>query len=82
MAAPSAPRTSARTGAPAPRFRFDRDTTYRITVREESGERRDYELGAYQGWLAGPDGIRHRFGAHPRTRVEVRDDRIRTVVGP
>ncbi len=68
--------------SPAPRFRFDREAAYRITVREETGERRDYQLDAYQGWLSGPDGIRHRFGTHRRTRTELRDDRIRTVVGP
>jgi hypothetical protein len=86
MAAPSrAPsRTASRTGrtTPTPRFTFARDTAYRITVRGEDGERQDHALDAYQGWLAGPDGIRHRFGAHPRTRTELRDDTIRTVVGP
>ena len=51
-------------------------------MRGEGGERQDHALDAYQGWLAGPDGIRHRFGAHPRTRTELRDDTIRTVVGP
>lgn len=75
MAAPSR--------APAPRFSFDRDTAYRITVRDDdTGERHEYALDAYQGWLAAPDGIRHRFGAHRRTRTELRDDAIRTVVGP
>jgi len=34
------------------------------------------------GKLAGPDGIRHRFGAHRRARTEIRDDRIKAVVGP
>jgi hypothetical protein len=86
MAAPSrAPsRTASRPGrtTPTPRFTFARDTAYRITVRGEDGERQDHALDAYQGWLAGPDGIRHRFGAHPRTRIELRDDTIRTVVGP
>ncbi len=86
MAAPSrAPsRTPSRPGrtTPTPRFTFARDTAYRITVRGEGGERQDHALDAYQGWLAGPDGIRHRFGAHPRTRIELRDDTIRTVVGP
>lgn len=66
----------------SPRFRFARDTVYTITVRDDSGERRDVVLDGYQGWLVDPDGIRHRFGAHPRTRTELRDDRIRTVVGP
>lgn len=65
-----------------PRFRFARDTVYTITVRDDSGERREVVLDAYQGWLAGPDGIRHRFGAHRRARTELRDDRIRAVVGP
>lgn len=65
-----------------PRYRFDRDTRYLVTVREDSGERRDHRLEAYQGWLAGPDGIRHRFGAHRRTRVELRDEDIKAVVGP
>jgi hypothetical protein len=74
MAAPT--RTS------APRFSFDRDTAYTITVRDDSGERLEYALDAYQGWLSAPDGIRHRFGAHRRTRTELRDDSIRTVVGP
>lgn len=73
---------AAPTRSPAPRFTFDRDTAYRITVRDESGERRDHTVDAYQGWLSGPDGIRHRFGAHRRTRTELRDDSIRTVVGP
>jgi hypothetical protein len=65
----------------APRYRFDRDTRYRVTVRDETGSDRDYALDAYQGWLAGPDGIRHRFGADRRSRTELRDDRIRSVVG-
>ena len=54
-----------------PRYRFDRDTRYRVTVRDESGHDLDHVLDAYQGWLAGPDGIRHRFGADRRGR----DDR-------
>lgn len=73
---------AAPTRAPSPRFTFARETSYTITVRDDSGERRDVVLDAYQGWLAGPDGIRHRFGAHRRTRTELRDDRIRTVIGP
>ena len=77
----SAPPRTAR-AAPSPRFTFDRDTAYRITVRDDAGERQEYVLDAYQGWLSGPDGIRHRFGAHRRARTELRDDRIRTVVGP
>jgi hypothetical protein len=32
--------------------------------------------------LTGPDGIRHRFGAHRRARTEIRDDRIKATVGP
>jgi len=73
---------SAPTRAPSPRFAFARDTRYRITVRDESGERREHVVDGYQGWLSGPDGIRHRFGAHRRARTELRDDRVRTVVGP
>jgi len=68
--------------APSPRFTFSRDTAYRITVRDEAGQRHEHVLEGYQGWLAGPDGIRHRFGTHRRARVELRDDRIRTVIGP
>jgi hypothetical protein len=64
-----------------PRYRFDRGTRYRVTVRDESGQERDYLLDGYQGWLAGPDGIKHRFGADRRARTELRDDRIRAVVG-
>ncbi|GLZ45526.1 hypothetical protein Acsp06_17110 [Actinomycetospora sp. NBRC 106375] len=75
MSAP--PRTKS-----SPRFTFDRDTAYRITVRGDAGERQELLLDAYQGWLQGPDGIRHRFGAHRRARTELRDDTIRTVVGP
>lgn len=63
-----------------PRYQFERDTRYRVTVREESGDH-DYDLDAYQGWLSGPDGIRHRFGADRRARTELRDDRIRSVIG-
>jgi hypothetical protein len=76
----SAPPRPSRT--PTPRFTFARDTRYTITVRDDAGERREVVLDAYQGWLAAPDGIRHRFGAHRRARTELRDDRIRTVVGP
>ena len=65
----------------APRFLFDRDSRYVVTVREDGG-RREYRLDGYQGWLAGPDGIRHRFGAHRRFRTELRDDRIAQIVGP
>ena len=65
----------------APRYHFDRDARYVVTVREDAG-RRDYALDGYQGWLAGPDGVRHRFGAHRRTRTELRDDRIAAIVGP
>lgn len=64
-----------------PRYRFDRDTRYRVTVRDDSGFDQDHTLDAYQGWLAGPDGIRHRFGADRRTRTELPDHRIRSVVG-
>lgn len=73
---------AAPTRTPVPRFTFARDAAYRITVRDDAGGRREYTLDAYQGWLAGPDGIRHRFGAHRRARTELRDDSIRTVVGP
>jgi len=68
--------------AAAPRYRFDRDARYRVTHVDEGGERCDLLLEGYQGWLATPDGIRHRFGAHRRGRTELRDDRIRAVVGP
>ena len=64
-----------------PRYRFDRGARYRVTVREPDG-RQEYQLDGYQGWLAGPDGIRHRFGTHPRRRTELRDDRIAAIVGP
>lgn len=70
------------TAPPVPRYRFDRDTRYVVTVRDDSGERHDHRLEAYQGWLAGPDGIRHRFGSHRRARVEVLDTDIKAVVGP
>ena len=70
------------TAAAHPRYRFERDTRYTITVRDPTGEDHDHRLDAYQGWLAGPDGIRHRFGPHRRTRVELRDADIRAVVGP
>jgi hypothetical protein len=66
----------------APRYSFERDNRYLVTVLEDDGGRQDHRLDAYQGWLAGPDGIRHRFGAHRRTRTEVRDDRIKATVGP
>lgn len=65
-----------------PRYHFDRDARYVVTVRGESGERSDHRLDGYQGWLAGPDGIRHRFGTHRRSRTEIRDDRITATVGP
>lgn len=65
-----------------PRYRFERDTRYTVTVRDAAGQDSDHHLEAYQGWLAGPDGIRHRFGVHRRTRVELRDAAIRAVVGP
>jgi hypothetical protein len=67
---------------PAPRYRFERDACYLVTLADDDGGRRDHRLEAYQGWLSGPDGIRHRFGAHRRTRTEVRDDRIMAMVGP
>ncbi|NMO92602.1 hypothetical protein [Actinomycetospora sp. TBRC 11914] len=67
---------------PAPRYRFQRDTRYLVTVVDDDGARLDHRLDAYQGWLAGPDGIRHRFGAHRRARTEIRDDRIAATVGP
>lgn len=66
----------------APRYHFERDTSYRVTVTGDDGARHDHRLEAYQGWLAGPDGIRHRFGTHRRARTEIRDDRIRATVGP
>lgn len=68
--------------ADVPRYRFDRQTRYVVTVRGEAGENYDHRLDAYQGWLAGPDGIRHRFGTHRRARVELRDADIRAVIGP
>ncbi|MEJ2869022.1 hypothetical protein WCD74_14710 [Actinomycetospora sp. OC33-EN08] len=74
MAAPKTP--------PTPRYRFERDTRYLVTVTGDDGERSDHRLEAYQGWLAGPDGIRHRFGAVRRGRTEIRDDRIAATVGP
>jgi hypothetical protein len=67
---------------PAPRYRFERDTRYLVTIIDDDGGRQDHRLDAYQGWIAGPDGIRHRFGAHRRARTEVRDDRIKATVGP
>ena len=66
----------------APRYHFDRDARYVVTVRDDSGGRREYGLDGYQGWLAGPDGIRHRFGTVRRARTELPDDRITAVVGP
>lgn len=65
-----------------PRYRFERDTPYTVTVRDHAGTDTDHRLDAYQGWLAGPEGITHRFGAHRRARVELRDADIRSVVGP
>ena len=65
-----------------PRYRFERDARYLVTVREETGDRQQYRLEGYQGWLAGPDGVSHRFGSHRRTRTELRDDRITAMVGP
>jgi hypothetical protein len=67
---------------PAPRYHFERDARYLVTVVEDDGGRRDHRLDAYQGWLAGPDGIRHRFGAHRRVRTEILDARITSTVGP
>jgi hypothetical protein len=67
---------------PAPRYHFERDTRYLVTVLDDEGERSEHRLDAYQGWLAGPDGIRHRFGTHRRVRTEIRDDRIAATVGP
>ncbi|MFC5064298.1 hypothetical protein [Actinomycetospora atypica] len=65
----------------APRYRFQRDTRYLVTVTSDGAESQ-HRVDAYQGWLAGPDGIRHRFGAQRRTRTEIRDDRIASTVGP
>ena len=65
-----------------PRYHFQRDTRYLVTVTSDGGERENHRLDAYQGWLAGPDGIRHRFGAQRRSRTEIRDDRIASTVGP
>lgn len=70
------------TTATSPRYRFERDTPYTVTVRDAAGHDVDHRLAAYQGWLAGPDGVRHRFGVHRRARVELRDADIRAVVGP
>ena len=66
----------------APRYRFQRDARYLVTVREDSGGAAQYRLDGYQGWIAGPDGVSHRFGPHRRSRTEVRDDRITAMVGP
>ena len=70
------------TTRPAPRYTFERDNRYLVTVVDDDGARRDHRLDAYQGWLAGPEGIRHRFGVHRRGRTEIRDDRIASTVGP
>jgi hypothetical protein len=67
---------------PAPRYHFQRDTRYLVTVVDDDGGREDRRLDAYQGWLAGPEGIRHRFGAHRRGRTEILDSRIAATVGP
>ena len=64
-----------------PRYRFERDTRYLVTVSSDGGAI-EHRVEAYQGWLAGPDGIRHRFGVHRRSRTEIRDDRIASTVGP
>jgi hypothetical protein len=71
-----------RQARPAPRYHFQRDTRYLVTVVDDDGGRRDHRLDAYQGWLAGPEGIRHRFGAHRRVRTEILDSRIAATVGP
>ena len=65
-----------------PRYRFERDARYLVTVREDAGGQQQYRLEGYQGWLARPDGVRHRFGSHRRSRTELRDDRITATVGP
>ncbi|GAA4836276.1 hypothetical protein GCM10023201_26330 [Actinomycetospora corticicola] len=67
---------------PTPRYRFEREARYLVTVIAEDGERLDHRLDAYQGWLAGPEGIRHRFGIGRRTRTEIADHRIAAMVGP
>ncbi len=67
---------------PAPRYRFERDNRYLVTVLDDEGGRSDHRLDAYQGWLSRPDGITHRFGAHRRVRTEIRDDRIAATIGP
>lgn len=67
---------------PAPRYQFERETRYLVTIVDDDGGRHDHRLDAYQGWLVGPDGIRHRFGAHRRARTEIPDDRIAATVGP
>ena len=67
---------------PTPRYRFERESRYVVTVIADDGERLEHRLDAYQGWLAGPDGIRHRFGAVRRTRTEIADHRIASTVGP
>lgn len=70
------------TAAAQPRYRFERGARYLVTVRDAAGADQNHRLDAYQGWLTGPDGIRHRFGQHRRARVELRDADIRAVVGP
>jgi len=65
-----------------PRYRFERDARYLVIVRGNAGGPQQYRLEGYQGWLAGPDGVSHRFGRHRRTRTELRDDRITSIVGP
>ena len=67
--------------ASVPRYHFRRDTRYLVTVTSDDG-RIDHRVDAYQGWLSGPDGIRHRFGAQRRSRTEIPDDRIAATVGP
>jgi hypothetical protein len=67
---------------PTPRYRFERESRYLVTVVADDGERLDHRVDAYQGWLAGPDGIRHRFGTARRTRTEIPDHRIAAMVGP
>lgn len=66
----------------APRYHFDRGARYVVTVRDESGTRREYRVDGYQGWIAGPEGVRHRFGAARRSRTELPDARITATVGP
>lgn len=68
--------------SPAPRYRFDPDARYVLTVRDPSGRAGEHRVEGYQGWLTGPDGVRHRFGAARRTRTEVPDAQIVAVLGP